>query len=273
MSKRNSAPPKKAPDTAKREAPARGGPPDILRGGSPEDLRGGSPDPPRNRRGHDARNRRGAAGQETRRAIRGGRPRTLVVGVTGASGAPYAVRLVECAVRAGRRIELIVTPAGRLVLADETPARFIDNVPDFTGLWPADVLATVTYTPAEDLAAPPASGSFDAEAAVILPCSMNTLAALACGLSANLVQRAGAVALKEGRPLVVVPREMPMTPIDLENMARLAAAGAIVMPAAPAFYHHPRSVADLVDFVVAKVLDRLGIAHELAVRWPGAERP
>ncbi|MCX5654363.1 MAG: UbiX family flavin prenyltransferase [Planctomycetota bacterium] len=200
-------------------------------------------------------------------------PRTLVVGVTGASGAAYAVRLVECAVRAGRRVELIVTAAGRLVLADETAARFIAGVADFSALWPADVLAQVTYTPAEELSAPPASGTFAAEAAVILPCSMNTLAALAHGLSANLVQRAGAVALKEGRPLVVVPREMPMTRIDLENMARLAAAGAVVMPAAPGFYHHPRSVADLVDFVVAKALDRLGIAHDLAVRWPGAERP
>jgi 4-hydroxy-3-polyprenylbenzoate decarboxylase len=202
------------------------------------------------------------------------RPPTLVVGVTGASGAPYAVRLIECAVRAGRRIELIVTAAGRLVLADETPARFDSSAAaDFTALWPKDVLAKVTYTPAEDLAAPPASGGFDAEAAIIIPCSMNTLAALACGLSANLVQRAGAVALKEGRPLIVVPREMPMTPIDMENMARLARAGAVVMPAAPGFYHHPRSVADLVDFVVAKVLDRLGIEHDLAVRWPGAERP
>ena len=199
------------------------------------------------------------------------RPRTLVVGVTGASGAPYAVRLVECAVRAGRRVELIVTAAGRLVLADEAPACFIGSVADFTALWPADVLAKVTYTPAENLAAPPASGSFDAEAAVILPCSMNTLAALAHGMAANLVQRAGAVALKEGRPLIVVPREMPMTRIDLENMARLAAAGAVVMPAAPGFYHHPKSVADLVDFVVAKVLDRLEIAHDMAVRWPGAE--
>jgi len=256
MSKRNSARQKKAPDRAERE--------ERLRGGSPETLRGGSPDPPRDKHC--------AAGQETRRAMSRNRPRTLVVGVTGASGAPYAVRLVERAVRAGRRIELIITAAGRLVLADETPARFIAGVPDFSGLWPADVLAKVTYTPAEELAAPPASGSFDAEAAVILPCSMNTLAALAHGFSANLVQRAGAVALKEGRPLVVVPREMPMTPIDLENMARLAAAGAIVMPAAPAFYHHPRSVADLVDFVVAKVLDHLGIEHNLAVRWPGCEK-
>jgi 4-hydroxy-3-polyprenylbenzoate decarboxylase len=144
---------------------------------------------------------------------------------------------------------------------------------DVASLWPADVRAHVSYTPAEDLAAPPASGSLDAEAAVIIPCSMNTLAALAHGLAGNLVQRAGQVALKEGRPLVVVPREMPVTPIDLENMARLAAAGAVVMPAMPGFYHHPQSVADLVDFVVAKVLDRLGIAHDLAVRWPGAERP
>jgi len=201
-----------------------------------------------------------------------GRP-VLVVGVTGASGAAYAVRLVRCAVRAGRRVHLIVTAAGRLVLADEAGLRGPAARPDLARLWPREVLAHVAYTPAEDLAAPPASGSFDAEAAVIIPCSMNTLAALAHGLAANLVQRAGYVAMKEGRPLVVVPREMPVTVIDLENMARLARAGAIVMPAMPGFYHRPQSAADLVDFVVAKVLDRLGIAHDLDVRWPACDRP
>ncbi len=196
----------------------------------------------------------------------------LVVGITGASGAPYAVRLVECAVRAGRRVHLVVTRAGRLVLADETPLGGSPDAPDFSGLWPKAILAKVAYWPAEDLAAPPASGSMRAEATVIIPCSMNTLAALAHGLSANLVQRAGQVALKEGRPLVVVPREMPVTRIDLENMSRLAAAGAVVMPAMPGFYHRPRSVADLVDFVVAKALDRLGIEHSLNVRWPGCDQ-
>ena len=203
-------------------------------------------------------------------ADRGGR---LIVGVTGASGTPYAVRLVECAVRAGRRVDLIVTPAGRLVLADEAGMTGSPAEPDLTSLWPQDVLAGVTYRPAEALSAPPASGSFRAEAAVVIPCSMNSLAALAGGLAQNLLQRAAQVALKEGRPLVVVPREMPVTPIDLENMARLAGAGAVVMPAMPGFYHRPESVADLVDFVVAKVLDRLGVAHGLAVRWPGCDRP
>lgn len=101
---------------------------------------------------------------------------------------------------------------------------------------------------------------------------MNTAAALAHGLSGNLLQRAGAVALKEGRPLVLVPRETPMTQMDLENLARLAAAGAHVVPAMPGFYHRPQSVADLVDFVVAKVLARLGIEHGLKVRWPLLER-
>jgi len=197
----------------------------------------------------------------------------LVVGITGASGAAYAVRLLECAVRAGRRVHLIITAAGRLVLADEMNLPRPAEQPDLSRLWPPDILSRVDYSPAEFLAGPPASGSFHAEAAVIVPCSMNTLAALAHGLSTNLVQRAGHVALKEGRPLVVVPREMPVTRIDLENMARLASAGAIVMPAMPGFYHHPRGVADLVDFVVAKVLDRLGIPHDLKVRWPGCQRP
>lgn len=197
---------------------------------------------------------------------------TLVVGVTGASGAAYAVRFVECAVRAGRRVHLAVTPAGRLVLAEETGLGRSPGAPDFSALWPPEVLAKVTYWPAETIDAPPASGSLRADATVVIPCSMNTLAALAHGLAGNLVQRAAQVALKEGRPLVVVPREMPVTPIDLENMSRLAAAGAVVMPAMPGFYHRPQSVADLVDFVVAKVLDRLGIAHALNVRWPGCDQ-
>ena len=199
--------------------------------------------------------------------------RTLVVGITGASGTPYAVRLVECAVRAGRHVDLIVSAAGRLVLADEAGMAGSTAEPDLASLWPQDILAGVTYRPAEALGAPPASGSFCAEAAVVIPCSMNTLAALANGLAQNLLQRAAQVALKEGRPLVVVPREMPVTPIDLENMARLARAGAVVMPAMPGFYHHPQSAADLVDFVVAKVLDRLGVAHDLDTRWPGCDRP
>lgn len=195
----------------------------------------------------------------------------LVVGVTGASGAAYAVRLVECAAAAGRRVWLIVSRPGRMVLADEAGMGGSVDAPDLSTLWPAEVLARVRYVPAEVLDAPPASGSFGAGATVVIPCSMNTLAALAHGLTQNLVHRAAHVALKEGRPLVVVPREMPVTRIDLENMARLAAAGAVVMPAMPAFYHRPRSVGDLVDFVVAKVLQRLGVPHDLDVVWPGAQ--
>ncbi len=197
----------------------------------------------------------------------------LLVGVTGASGAAYAVRLVECAVRAGREVWLLVSRPGRLVLADEAGMGGSPDAPDLATLWPADVLQRVTYIPAERIDGPPASGSFAAEATVVLPCSMHTLAALAHGLSQNLVHRAAQVALKEGRPLIVVPREMPVTPIDLENMARLAGAGAHVWPAMPAFYHRPASVGDLVDFVVAKVLGRLGIAHDLDTAWPGAARP
>ena len=192
----------------------------------------------------------------------------LIVGVTGASGALYAVRLVELAVRAGREVRLVVTRAGRLVLADEAGLAGTAEAPDFSTMWPKQVLAHVRYTPAERLDAPPASGSFDAEAVVVIPCTMNTAAAVAHGLSANLVQRAAYVALKEGRPLVLVPRETPMTAMDLENLARLARAGAAVIPAMPGFYHRPRSVADLVDFVVAKVLGHLGIEHDLRVAWP-----
>jgi len=196
---------------------------------------------------------------------------TLVACVTGASGAPYAVRLVEVAARSGRRIWLVVSRPGRLVLADEAGMGGTPEAPDLASLWPADVLERVVYTPAEEISAPPASGSFGAEATVVIPCSMNTLGALAGGLAQNLVHRSAQVALKEGRPLVVVPREMPVSAIDLANMSRLAEAGAVVMPAMPAFYHRPETVGDLVDFVVAKVLERLGIAHGLEVRWPGLE--
>jgi 4-hydroxy-3-polyprenylbenzoate decarboxylase len=165
-------------------------------------------------------------------------------------------------------VHLAVTAAGRLVMADELGLTCSADELDLSRIWPPEILAHVAYTPAEDLSAPPASGSFGAEAAVIIPCSMNTLAALAAGLAGNLVQRAGYVALKEGRPLVLVPREMPVTRIDLENMARLAEAGAVIMPAMPGFYHRPKTVGDIVDFVVAKILARLGIEHGLDVRWP-----
>ncbi len=195
----------------------------------------------------------------------------LVVGVTGASGAAYAVRLVDLLTRAGRHVWLVVSRPGRLVLVDEAGMGGTVEAPDLESLWPAEVLARVTYVPAERIDAPPASGSFGAGATVVIPCSMNSLAALAHGLSQNLVHRAAHVALKEGRPLVVVPRELPVTAIDLENMARLARAGGVVMPAMPGFYHRPETVADLVDFVVAKVLDRLGVGHDLDTAWPGAE--
>ena len=199
------------------------------------------------------------------------RRRRLVVAITGASGAPYAVRLVELAAYAGFDIALVVTRPGRIVMADEAGLGGTADAPDFSTVWPKRVLARVAYTPAERLDAPPASGSFDADAVVIIPCTMNTAAAIAHGLATNLVQRAVRVALKEGRKVVLVPRETPLTAVDLENLARLASAGAAVVPAMPAFYHRPRSVADLVDFVVAKVLSRLGIEHGLNVRWPGCQ--
>jgi 4-hydroxy-3-polyprenylbenzoate decarboxylase len=240
-----------------------------------------------------------------RRSARPKAPRDrLVVGVTGASGAAYAARLVEVAAGAGRDLVLIVTGAGRTVWQEELGGSPPGGIFDFrfwdfrlNGNGPGPFASgakskienpkskmspgpprrdagrpgRVTYYPAEPVAAPPASGSFPAAAMVVIPCSMNTLAAIAHGRAENLLQRAAQVALKEGRPLVVVPREMPLTRTDLENMLRLADAGAVVMPAMPGFYHRPKRVADLVDFVVAKVLGRLGIEHGLDVTWPGAD--
>jgi 4-hydroxy-3-polyprenylbenzoate decarboxylase len=125
------------------------------------------------------------------------------------------------------------------------------------------------YAP-DNFAAPPSSGTFRLDGTVIVPCSMSTLGALASGASTNLVHRAGSVALKEGRPLILVPREAPLSLVDLRNMTALAEAGATILPASPGFYHKPTTVDQLIDFVAGKILDRLGVAHRLLAPWQGS---
>jgi 4-hydroxy-3-polyprenylbenzoate decarboxylase len=193
--------------------------------------------------------------------------RPIVFAITGASGAPYAVRLLEQLIAAKRQVQLIVSSHGLRLLRTETDYTSVDDLRQGLGAKAWD--RYVTAYDDTDRGAAPASGSALNAGMVICPCSMGTLSAVSVGASRSLVERAADVALKERRPLVMVTRETPLSAIHLENMLRLTHAGAVVMPAAPGFYHRPRSVDDLVDFIVARVLDHLGVEQQLVTRWKG----
>ncbi len=193
--------------------------------------------------------------------------RPIVFAITGASGAPYAVRLLDRLVAARRPVQLIVSSHGFRLLRTETTVTDLDGLRAAVGARGWDRYVT-PYDDA-DRGAAPASGSALNAGMVICPCSMGTLSAVSVGASRSLVERAADVALKERRPLVLVTRETPLSAIHLENMLRLTRAGAVVMPAAPGFYHRPRGIEDLVDFVVARVLDHLNVPHDLVKRWKG----
>ena len=194
--------------------------------------------------------------------------RPIVVAITGASGAPYAVRLLQQLVERRQRVSLIVSDHGVRLLATEMGIASVEALRERVGAEPWD--ATFGVYDDRDRGAAPASGSSLSAGMVICPCSMGTISAIAVGASRSLVERAADVALKERRRLIVVPRETPYSAIHLENMLTLTRAGAVVMPASPGFYHRPTSIDDLVDFVVARVLDHLGVDHSLVPRW-GAE--
>ena len=191
--------------------------------------------------------------------------RPIVFAITGASGAPYAVRLLEALVAAERRVQLIVSSHGERLLRTETEVRDTAALRGHVGASAFDRFVE-SFSDA-DRGAAPASGSALTAGMVVCPCSMGTLAAISLGTSRSLIERAADVTLKERRPLVLVPRETPLSAIHLENMLRVTRAGAVVLPAAPGFYHRPASVSELVDFVVARVLDHLGVAHTLGRRW------
>lgn len=197
-------------------------------------------------------------------------PAPIVVALTGASGIPYGLRLLECLLAAGRRVDLLYSQAAQIVARQETdlrlPSRAADAQEVLRARYPEGGAGLRVYG-REEWFAPAASGSNPPEAVVICPCSMGTLAAVAQGLSENLIERAADVALKEGRKLILVPRETPFSVLHLENMLRLARMGAVILPANPAFYHRPTALQGLVDFVVARVLDHLGVAHRLLPRW------
>jgi 4-hydroxy-3-polyprenylbenzoate decarboxylase len=190
----------------------------------------------------------------------------LVVAITGASGAPYVVRLLHVLARSGRTVHLTISPSGAEVLRQETG---IDVDPDHFDLGAIGALGPgkVVYHHHADFSAGIASGSFPTSGMVVAPCSMSTLASVAHGITTNLITRAADVHLKERRRLILVPREMPLNLIHIENMAAVTRAGAIVLPAMPGWYHRPDSLADLVDFVVARICDSLGVAHDLSRRW------
>jgi 4-hydroxy-3-polyprenylbenzoate decarboxylase len=191
--------------------------------------------------------------------------RPIVVAITGASGAPYAVRLLEALVERRQRVSLIISDHGVRLLQTETDITSVDALRDHVGAAGWD--AVVRVYDDRDRGAAPASGSALSAGMVICPCSMGTMSAIAVGASRSLVERAADVTLKERRRLVLVPRESPYSAIHLENMLSLTRAGAIVLPASPGFYHRPRTISDLVDFVVARVLDQLGVDQSLVPRW------
>jgi flavin prenyltransferase len=210
--------------------------------------------------------RRGATPGPQRADVSGAPP--VVVAITGASGAPYGVRLLQLLAAARTPIALIVSAAGFRLLRTEVDIGSLADLRTAVGAAAWD--ACVTSYDNADSGAPPASGSAATRGMVICPCSMGTLAAVAAGASRSLIERAADVTLKERRRLILVPRETPLSMIHLQNMMRLTRAGAVILPAAPGFYHRPTAVSQLVDFVAARVLDHLGVAQSVVAPWDGS---
>lgn len=197
-------------------------------------------------------------------------PKTVAVALTGASGMPYGLRLVETLLAAGTTVWLLYSQVAQIVARQEMNLELPSRASEVEAALSARFQARpgqLRVFGREEWFAPLASGSNPPDAMVVCPCTMGTLAAIAAGLSQNLIERAADVVIKEGRKLVLVPRETPFSAIHLENMLKLARLGAVILPPSPGFYTHPQSVADMVDFVVARVLDQLGVAHELMARW------
>ncbi len=201
--------------------------------------------------------------------------KTICLALTGASGMPYGLRLLECLLAAGCNVQLLYSQAAQVVARQELGLELPSRPAEARAALLAHIDAVNPEINPEKLLvfgreewfAPVASGSNPPDAMVVCPCSMGTLAAIAQGLADKLIERAADVVLKEGRKLILVPRETPLSTIHLENMLRLARAGAVVLPPNPGFYHHPESVADIVDFVVARILDQLAVPHALMQRW------
>ena len=195
---------------------------------------------------------------------------TITLALTGASGMPFGLRLLECLVASRCRVYLLYSSAAQIVAKQECALTIPTQPREAARMFGERFGAAegqIEVFSREDWNAPIASGSSAADAMAICPCTVGTLGAIAAGLADNLIHRAADVMLKERRKLVLVPRETPLSTIHLENMLKLAHAGAVILPPAPGFYNDPQSIADIVDFVVARVLDQLGVPHALQPRW------
>ena len=203
-------------------------------------------------------------------------PRRITLAFTGASGLPYGFRLLECLLASGAQVALVYSVAAQVVARQECdvtlPAQPREAARLLRERYGGREDRLVVYG-RDDWLAPMASGSNPGDGMAICPCTMGALGAIAGGLADNLIERAADVMLKERRPLVLVPRETPLSAIHLENMLKLARAGAVILPPSPGFYTRPQAVADLVDFVVARVLDHLGVRHALVPRWGDEPSP
>jgi len=196
--------------------------------------------------------------------------KTVALAFTGASGMPYGLRLLECLLAADMRVYLLYSQAAQIVAKQELDETWPSRARELEDQFAARLHAKpgqLRVFGREEWFAPVASGSNPPDAMVVCPCSMGTLAAIAAGLSDSLIERAADVCIKESRKLVLVPRETPYSALHLENMLKLARMGVCILPPNPGFYHHPKTVEDLVDFVVARVLDQIGVAHQLMARW------
>jgi 4-hydroxy-3-polyprenylbenzoate decarboxylase len=197
----------------------------------------------------------------------------ITLALTGASGMAYGIRLLECLLHAGCRVDLLLSQAARIVARQELDLQLPNGNAELVAFFDARFSGhsgKLTAYGKEEWFAPAASGSNPAAAMVVCPCTMGSLAAIAHGLADNLIERAADVMLKEKRPLILVARETPFSLIHLRNMTALTEAGATILPANPGFYHRPQNVDQVIDFIVARVLDQLGIAHDLMPRWGGA---
>jgi len=195
---------------------------------------------------------------------------TYTVAISGASGAPYAHRLLQVLIKGGHSVYLSISGDGLSIMKDEAGLMLKGSETEIQYTLENHFEAKkgqITYFDEGNMYAPIASGSIRTDAMVVIPCSMKTLAAIANGFASNLIERAADVTLKERRNLIIVPREMPLSAIHLKNMLTLADLGCHIIPAMPAFYHHPKKIQDLVDFVVGRVLDSMGIENELSPRW------
>lgn len=191
----------------------------------------------------------------------------IIVAMTGASGQPYGKRLIDVLIELDQLVYLLVSDTARLVMKTELNIDMPSKGTPISALFGKSAKNKIRYYHNSNLAAPVSSGSHQTAGMVICPCSTGTLGAVANGVSRNLIERAAEVTLKEKRKLIIVPRETPLSIIQLENMYKLSLAGAVILPAAPGFYHQPKQINELIDFIVARILDQLALKHSISKPW------